>query len=237
MKVSKLFHDLSVGPLSNISLALEGSGEIAEEKQAKIIKYANDALLRLHTRFILKEKDMLIELVDHITFYHLLPRFAQSNAQETGEEFPYIKDLPKEPFKGDVIKILNVYDSFGKLIPLNDLDRPGSYFTPQGDMLQVPRPITGLGISIAYQAKPEPLDKENPYLLDVEIVIPTVLEEALLSYISYKVFSEINTQEANVKSQEHLTIFTELCKEAVDFDLVNTSISTTNTRFRRNGWT
>jgi len=103
-------------------------------------------------------------------------------------------------------------------------------------LLQVPRPVTGLGISITYQAKPEPLSLDNPSLLDVEIVIPTVLEEAVLSYISYKVFSEINTQEANVKSQEHFTIFSELCKEAVDFDLVNTSISTTNTRFHRNGW-
>lgn len=237
MKVSNLFNDLSVGPLSNIALALEGTGEIAAEKQPKIIKYANDALLRLYTRFVLKENDVLIELEDHITNYHLLSRFAESEYPESGEDYPYIKDLEKEAFENDVIKIMAIYDSFGKSIPLNDTERPGSYFTPQGNVLQVPRPISGMAISVLYQAKHAHLDQDDPNILDAEIVLPVTLWEAFLSYVSSKVFSDINTQEANIKSQEHLMVYEGLCKEAVDYDLVNTSISTTNSRFHRNGWT
>lgn len=236
MNVAKLFHDLSVGPLSNIALALEGSGEIASEKQSKVIKYTNDALLRLYTRFVLKENDVLIELEDHITNYHLLSRFAESEYPESGEDYPYIKDLGREAFENDVLKIMAIYDSLGNPLPLNDVGRGGSYFTPQGNVLQVPRPISGMAISVLYQAKHAEIDADSPTLLQTEITLPVALEEALLSYVSYKIFSEINTQEANVKAQEHMTMYTELCKEAVEFDLVNSSISSTNTRFHRNGW-
>lgn len=236
MNVAKLFHDLSVGPLSNIAIGLEGSGGIAEDKQSKIIKYANDALLRLHTRFILKENDVLIELENHITNYHFLSRFAESQYPESGEDYPYIKDLGKEPFEEDVIKILAIYDSFGKAIPLNDDERPGSYFTPQGNVLQVPRPVTGMAISVMYQARHTSLDAKDANLLEQDIVLPLVLHEAFLSYICYKVFSDINTQESNIKAQEHLSVYAELCVEVVEFDLVNSSISTTNSRFHRAGW-
>ena len=46
----------------------------------------------------------------------------------------------------------------------------------------------------------------------------------------------MNTQESTAKSQEHLATYEAICAEAIDRDLVNTSISSTNTSFEKRGF-
>jgi hypothetical protein len=113
MNVDQLFQNLSYGELSNLSMGVEGEGAIEEKHQPKIILHANEGLLRLYTRFLLLEKDVLIEQVEHITNYHLLKRFAESNWNPEEEPYAYIKDLGREPFEEDVIKILSVLTVMG----------------------------------------------------------------------------------------------------------------------------
>lgn len=233
MKVEQLFKSLSYGPLSNLSLAAEGSGTILEAHQPRIIQFANESLLRLYSRFILCEKDVLIEQVEHITNYHLKKRFAESNWDPEEERYPYIKDLNGEPFEEDVIKILEVYDSNGVRLPLNDPEQPYSLFTPQANVLQVPRPMDGVSLSVLYQAKHPVLSHEN---MEQEIILPTVLHAALLAHVAAQVFSGMSTQEAMQKAQEQVTVYENICSDAIENDLVSTSISQTNSRFYNRGW-
>jgi len=233
MNISDLYKTLSYGELSNLSIGMEGSGKITDDAKPRIIHYANEGLTRLYGRFILKEKDVMIELVDHITNYHLLRKYAESYFDPEEVRYPYIKDLFNEPFTEDVIKILAVYNSRGHKLPLNDNNRADSVFTPTGKILQVPRPVRGTALSVLYQAKHDELlhDRE-----DQEIALPDVLQGALVAFIAYKVFSHMNTDVSNVKSQEHLSIYSTICDEVEQHDLVNTSISTTNSRFEKLGW-
>ena len=71
MNIEDLFTSLSYGELNNLSMSADGSGSIEESKQPQILLYANEGLLRLYGRFLLKENDVLIEMVEHITNYHL----------------------------------------------------------------------------------------------------------------------------------------------------------------------
>jgi hypothetical protein len=233
MKLSDLFKSLSYGELSNLAMAAEGNGSIVTADQPKLVLHANEGLLKLYTRFILKEKDVVIQTVDHITNYHFLKKYALSVYQVGQIEYPYIQDLVAEPFQEDMIKILAVYNDCGQELPLNDDERLSSLFTPQARVLQVPRAVTGIGLSVLYQARHMPLTLGE---LEAEIELPDVLHSALSAYIAYKVYTNMNTAESTAKAQEHLGNYEGTCLEAETKDLLSTSISTTNSRFKKRGW-
>jgi len=235
MNVEDLFESLSFGELSSLSLSGEGSGEIQEAQKKKIILHANAGLKRIYSRFVLREQSVILNLYKHITNYHLEPRFAECyepEGDDDNEEIRYILDLPKEPFTRDFLRILNVRDDQGNLLPLNNEDHPLSLFTPQSHVLQVPRPENGIALTVVYQAFHPELTGDT----DQHIQLPPSLEEALTAYVGWKVLGNMITQDAQAKSIEHKKTFEDICKEVVELDTIATSTTTSNTRFTRNGW-
>lgn len=236
MKVPELLKALALGELNNLSMGT--TNVIEEDKIPKVIQSINDGLTRLHTKFILKEKTLILELREGATFYHFKKRFAytQYDAENPPSSWnmPYILDMNREPFEEDVIKVMSVFDQFGNKLPLNDLEEPDSVFTPQAEMLQVPRTVPIQMLAVEYQAKPIPIP-ETEYE-EVEVDIPGFLIQALRYFVGSEVYSQMNTQENILKGQEYLAKFEKNCQEAIDMDLVNTSSSTTNTRFEKRGW-
>ena len=233
MNLEKLYAQLSMGALSNLNFAEEGMGTIAEQHRPMVVMFTNEALLRLYSRFILLTKDLLVEQYAHITYYHLRKRFAYSNWVPLEEKVAYIVDQPEDPFTEDVIKILQVSDSRGAVLPLNDAEHVDSVYTPQAKLLQVPRPKAGVALSILYQARHPEVTGED---LEQEIDVPDVLLSALLAYVGYQAFASVNTEVSLMKSQEQLALYETLGTEAEDKDLVSTSISSTNVRFNKRGW-
>lgn len=244
MKLNELFRRLSFGELSNLSIADGGEGTLVQSKHPRIIQYTNESLLRLYSRFVLKENDLIIEQVGHITNYHLRREFAESIAGNDGNpelmSVAYIKDLPCEPFDNDVIRIMEVFDSFGCLLPLNDPDHPESLFTPQLDTLQVPRPKHGVALGIRYQARHpiirDKIIRENEDLLEQEAEVPFFLEGALQALIASKVYSHMNGQENNVKSQEFLATYEMICQEIEAKDLASQTISASHSKLIQRGF-
>lgn len=233
MTLQDLFDRLAQGELTNLPMAKTGS--IDPSANAKLTNYTNQGLLKLYTRYILKEGDLLLQLHRHITFYHLLPRFSTSympTGTSDDELVRYIWDSPTEPFVDEIVKVLAVFNDCGEPIPLNDDAQPYSVFTPQARLLQVPNPDEGKALSIHFQQRHTVLQGE---LSDV-IELPDVLEEALTSFVAYKAFSHMNSADSNQKAQEYLASFNAICSEVVDRDLVNSSISQSNSRFHRGGW-
>lgn len=100
-------------------------------------------------------------------------------------------------------------------------------------MVQVPYPVPGEMLSIVYQAR----HPELQFGVDnQEIRLPDTLHEALSCYVAYKVYSHMNGAENAAKGQEYLTLFSSILAEATEKDLVNTSVSTTNSKFNERGW-
>lgn len=236
--LNDLFRDLALGELSNLSFTdPEITDTILPERRPKIVVHANDGLLALHSRFVLSENNVLIEMREAVTNYHLLKRYAwsQYNEEDPPERWhmPYILDNVAEPFQEDVIKILSVTNSFGDRMPLNDLEHVRSVFSPTSTILQVPYPIPGQALSIEYQAKHPKLDHCE---CDDEILLPEVLWGALKSYIAWKVYRDMNSQESTAKGQEHQMAYESALIDVVEADLVNTSSSTTNSRFEKRGF-
>lgn len=233
VNVTELFRRLSYGELSNLSIGAEGSGTVPEASRPKLIAHTNEALLRLYSRFVLKENDLILQLSEFITNYHFLKRFAQSNDEPTAGDTLYIVDHAGDPYREDLIKVLQVNNAIGQRLPLNDLDNPLSLFTPQPNLLQVPNPVEGQVVGVVYQARHDPLPYDD---MDACIELPVVLEGALTAYIAHKVFSHMNGQEHSIKANEYLGIFDGISQEIVDRDLVNSSSSTTGQKFHDRGF-
>lgn len=231
MTLEELFSKLSRGELSNLAMSSEGSGEIVENKTEQLINYTNEGLLKLYSRFILKESELMIEQQAHITQYHMLPKYTQSNG--SSKVIRYILDLHCAPFTGDLIKILRVFDLTGCERPMNDEESYNSVYTPQPHVLQVPYPIQGEPLSVSYQAKHKILSVAD---MDDVIDIPSTLEIPLQNYVAYKVFCHMNGQENIAKGQEFLSSYEADCMEIENKDLLNGTKANTPTRFNRRGW-
>lgn len=233
MLIEDLYKRLSYGELNNLALSGDGSGTIVEEARPRIILYANEALIRLYSTFVLRTDSVVIRMLEHITMYHLALRFCYSQRNVSAEPFLYIEDLDDEPFEADVIKILTAFDNDSKELPLNDVENYRSVFTPQAQVLQVPWAKEGEYLSLLYQARHPALPENDPHAI---IELPEVLHGALTAFIAYKVYSHMNTVEASNKAAEHMSVFTSICEDALTKDLVSTSILPSNTRFHKRGW-
>lgn len=227
------FSRLSYGKLSNLALSGDGGGYITDSAQPKIVNCINTALLDLYGKFVLSEKSLLIEQVEHITNYHIDSRFAESRHCEESRKYPYIKDLCGEPYTDDLLRILTVFNGNGCRMPLNDDEHPHSLFTPVYNILQVPNPQKCQVLTVNYQAKHDKITGSD---LSQIIYIPEILEEALLAHIAYSVYDDMNNETSQMKAQSHFAIFTGICENVRQNDLVNSSLSQTNSKFEKRGF-
>lgn len=233
MELTELYSQLSFGELSNLSLSNNGDGTIVEEKKPQIVGFANEALLRLYTRFVLKQNDLILEMRPNTTFYHLLSRYAEQSWDSTSEiPYPYIRDLAREKFTEDVLRVMAVYDNNGNERPLDDRERYDSIFVPQPNTVQNPTPKIGEFLNVMYQAKHAKLDTENVTTIE----LPDVLHEAFKAYIAYKVTGSMNTNEMLAVSQGHFAMYENICQELVDRDILGQTQTSTNVKFRKRGF-
>jgi hypothetical protein len=235
MTLGDLFQKLSYGELQNLTIGNDGSGTILDSAKPRITNYTNEALLRLYSRFVLKENDLILMPQSYITFYHLLPKFAVSyvaSGAADDEPVRYILDMSAEPFQDEVLRILSVTNQVGDEFPLNDPGNWLSLYTPQAKVLQVPNPIQDSPLSVCYQQRHTEIQGD----LNEGIFCPDVLVKALTSYIAYQVFDDMNSVDSSAKAQNYLAKYEAICAEVVDRDLVGSSTSQTNTRFECGGW-
>lgn len=234
MQLSTLFRKLSRAELSNLHISNEGSGQIKTDAIPKLIGYTNDALTTLFSRFVLSEKSIIVEMVAHITQYHLLPKYAESS--ESNEQYHYIKDMMRDRFEGDVIKITSVYDSLGQRRVLNDADNRLSLFTPTPLTLQVPLPIEGEALGVNYQANHRMLREEGDNVLGQHIDIPQIFERPLQAYVAYKVYSHMNAEEHKKIAAEHFSNFDAICNEIEEQDQANNTTSASQDKLDMRGF-
>lgn len=236
MNVTQLLQRLSYGPLSNLSMSNDGDGTIVDAKHPALIGHANEGLLKLYSKFNLKEAELVLEQMATVTGYRLHSKYSLENAAANPTLPHYIIDSALRPFTDDLIKVLAVYQTGGAQVPLNDDNHSKSLFTPTFDLLQVPDPEDGAPLYLIYQAKHAILAGSGAGYLDAIIELPEVLEEALVAYVAHKVYFYMNGVENTAKSGNFLALYTNMCNEAVEQDLVSTSLSSTNSKFDGRGF-
>lgn len=232
MTLIDCLQQLSWGELSNLSWGNDGKGSIRSDKVPVIVNFINEALLRLYSKFALRKAVLFVELTENRTQYHLSSKHAYTNTNSTEEKF--IRDTEENPYKDDLIKIMEVWSNTHCKLPLNNHSEYWSVFTPSFDMLQIPHPICGVVLSVVYQARHPVLDFYS--CPEKEINIPISLESALKAYVAYLVYSGMNTQEAVANSQKYLAQYDAIIRDTIEQDIVSSSYSQTNIKFNERGW-
>lgn len=232
MQLQVVLDRLAKIELKNLSMV--DAGSITTAGLPSVISAINEGLGRLYSRFPFREKTLLIELISNITEYKMLAKYAWSK-RNTGNELHYfIMDSAAEPYTGDLIKILSVWNSNGEQLLLNDITNKGSLFTPHPDTLLVQRPLGGDVLSLTYQAMADEILVSTP--TDTELDVPRSLLSALTSYVAYLIFESIGTQEAVARSQMLMGRFEAICNEVSFNDLLNISVTSTGTKFHERGF-
>lgn len=233
MNFNTLLEQLSQGELSGEFAGLRGSGAIAPQHIPRIATFANEAMTRLCTRFPLVTKSLFLETQEGKVNYPIHPKYAESNYDPQSGIVPYIKDWAN-PYKGDLLKIIEVFDKFGRRLPINDSNQIRSVYTPSPDVLQVPLSYQNYALAVAYQAKHPVITPDVER--EQEIIIPDVLVPALLAYIGYKHCFSRSTQESQAMAATFKNVFEEICSETTLFDTANSSITETKTLFEQRGF-
>ena len=200
MNAQSLLSQLAFSEFANLALSNEGSGSIRKQDMGRVLTFLNDGLCELNTKFKLTEKVVHIQLHEFITQYHLLSRFAESQQPQPDVDFPYILDMNREPFKGDVLKVVVVWDDKGRERPLNDEADLRSVFTLNNQVLTVPYPEENTVLFVHYIAKPQTVTLDN---LDEELDIPDYLVPALRMYVANRVFMSMGTNDSIRQGQEY----------------------------------
>lgn len=240
MKTLEYIKQLTRGAMRNTALSVLRTGVANHSEEfEQVCTMIDEGLMRLYSRFIIKERHVLIEMQVGVTFYHLKSMYSVTGADRTRVPRPYIMDLPNEPFLEDVIKVLSVFDSQGAQRPLNDQSKPDGLFTPQADIIQNMYPRDLEALSVAYQASPVSVlvPGVSGWKDDTEFYLPDCLVPALSSYVSYVYHQGVGTAESMSTAMAQLQMYDSICKEVERMDLINQSMSCTNVRFVQNGWT
>lgn len=234
MNLQDFYKKLANGRLSNTAM-VEGIDPVTIKAvhQPKVTDAINEGLIRLYTRFILNEKDVVIGLKDSITSYHLNSLYSESLAPQVGVVYPYILDGDSEVFINDVIRIMAVYDNNGVKLPLNNATESTSVFTPVFDTVHISDPITNQRITVVYQAKHATLVNTSPLQ---EIILPDTLYGALEAYVAYLLFADINSDDAKFKSDKQLMRYEEICGDVRLTDAVSSTTLQSNIKFMNRGW-
>lgn len=236
MKLSALFRSLSFGELSNLSISGEGSGNIIEAGRPKVIEAVNAALKDMFGRVVLLEKELLIRSLDWKSLYYLRKEHA---VMDPSTELKYIIDTPKNPFTGDLVKVLHVRNECGDILPLNDAEQWASVFTPHFDSLQLTHPGAGQVFSVGYQAlHPVILDTMDSAdaVLNQEIRIPPLFEEVLRLKVAYGIFSAMSGQEMSLKAQSLEVAYEGKFIEIDQKNLIGDSGQDTNVKIYQRGF-
>ncbi len=236
MLIRELFKTLSFNELSNINIGGEGSGQVNVASYERLINITNNALLDLHRRFILSEKQLTIQSLDWKSRYIIDSKYA---ATSDSSEVKYIMDTPLEPYRNDLITIELVFNEIGQELPMNDPEQYASVMIPSPNCVELTHPSKYSAFFIIYRARhPELIfdadELENT--LNQNVNIPLALEQALRFKIAAGIFSPMSGQEYTAKSQELDGKYEANCIEVESNGLVNTKCISTNVKLSRRGF-
>jgi len=242
MDLTEVFGQLLHGELSSTVIGtpdVSAPTVIKPEYYPKLINMLNLGVLALHKKFVLIEKEVVIQEYDSITDYLIKWDYAATNSGSS-EDPKYIIDSVATPFNENrPIKITNVYREDGVLLDLNPTvtytsdDELLAVYSPTQLHLQVPYPDSDNSLFVICQAAPNNISTAQTDL-DTEVELPDILLEPLLAFIADRYF--VNMLGNNTATTKYIAKFETACNQIKEADLINRDTSTGAGRFQMNGW-
>jgi len=230
--LKEVLEHLSYGELSQLTIGGSTLGSTDAGAYPQIVSYINLGLMDLYKKFLLSEKEVIIQQFANINEYIVDSANSVSDGSAT---YQYVRDSVLFPFENDLLKIENVFDEEGTPLPLNDCNDDTSVFTTRYDTLYVQSPNDENALSVIYRAAPVKLSTTSPDPDTMEIFLPDVLLTALLAFIGHRVHKPLSG-ETNRQSSDYLGTYLALCAEADLYGSTNKDQTDNHFKFSDNGW-
>jgi hypothetical protein len=232
MKLSTIFDALTYGELKQLSIGGVEDEGIFPQYSKEVLIHINLALVNLYNKFPLEEKEINLKIQADKVKYLLTSEFTTTNNVDG-----YIEDTYAEPFTEDILRVNAVCNSEGVELPINDPHSFSSIFLPAYNVIKFPYAIVDEVYTLVYRVKPATVvipDGSTP--ADVEVPLPDVLLEPLLTYVSSRAQNarggDTGVQEGMVAMQQ----YEQMCKELEVNNTFNSSLNTGNLKLDINGW-
>lgn len=245
MKLQEIFNQLTYGELSNLSIGGGEEGVISEENWDRVIAHINLGLTALYKRFPLKERRIVIELLQNKMVYPITSAYAESNTRSN--ETKYILDIG-DPFKDDILKIENVYTDTGYEFGLNDLANKYSVFTPTATTLRIPEEIVNQALTLPPELHTNTLDlvyrANHPQIVQgysyfdpetYEVELPYSHLEPLLLFVASRVNNPIGMTNEFHAGNSYAAKYEMACQQLEQVNL-RVDQGAQNSNFQRGGW-
>ncbi|MCD1628474.1 hypothetical protein [Marinobacter shengliensis] len=241
MVLQDIFDQLTHGELSQVFVGnAEGEG-IREEDKLRMISHIQLGLTALHKRFLLKERQLTVELVPNKSVYVLKQAFAQSN-DESEEPIKYIHDA-EFPFKDDLLKVERVVTDKGTALSINDYFDEDTVRTASYNTLVLPSfdawepSLKPTKLVITYRADHHKINKIVGQFISFkeEIDLPVTHLEALLYFVASRVMNPVGIAGEFHEGNNYAQKYEQACMELEQHGHQLNSQSS-NSRFDYNGW-
>lgn len=236
MTLQECLDILARGRLSNLSIC--DNGHVKESFIPKVIDAINEALQNLYITFPLKEKSVSIELVEGKTDYKLTSEHSWLKRQEDENHLYdrwdyYVIDTEENPFKDDILCIMEVWDDLQRRRSINDPDDPLGIYIPEENFIIVKTSEDGLLLNIAYRAKHNNLTIND---LTAKVDIPECLNNALFSYVAYLIHSDMNTEQAVANAQKYYMDYQNIINNLKMYGFLSPDKLVSDIKFFTGGW-
>lgn len=222
MKLSEVFTQLAYGELSQLFIGTNNEGELTEESYPILLAHVNLGLTAIYKRFNLKEGRLVF------------PLSQSGNVYKLGVS--------------DLNKIERVYTAEGTELPLNNANSPLSCYTPQLNILRVPKQIVNKdrdlpekyrtdGLEVVYRANHLKLTDTNGIIDPDKILLelPDTYLEALLYFVASRMHNPIGMVNEFNAGNNWAAKYEIECQR---LELLNLEVdeSNENNRLNKNGW-
>ena len=238
MKLSDVFKRLVSGEFHRHSLGENlVDGSINPDNYKIVLPMINMGIDALHTRFVLRQDQILVKLSDWITRYTLHTDYAIYNNSDTTNSKPkYLHDSEYYPFTNTVIKIISIHNEMGQERFLNDENQQYAIQLNNYNTFQHPYPDKDNNVSVIYQATLPDIvltDNFRPENIEIDMAIPFI--EALCYFVGARVHIGMSDQETMAEMNAFTTKY-ERTLQVLTKDNISRSDVWTSDQFEYKGW-
>jgi len=238
MKLSGIFKRLVSGEFHRHSLGEDlVDGSINPDHYSLVLPMINMGIDTLHTRFILREEEVIVRLQEWITTYTLHTDHAMyNNSDTTGLKPRYLHDSSLYPFQNTIIKILTIHNEMGQERFINDSNQQYAIHLNNHNTFQHPYPDKENAVSVVYQSTLPDIELTNtfdPDKIEVDMGIPYI--EALCYFVATRVHIGMNDQE----TMAEMNAFTAKYERSIALlqkDVITRSSVFLSDQFEMQGW-
>lgn len=189
--LQEIFDKLAYGEFSSLSAAQSPVGSVKRDEYPRLVFLINSGLYDIYKRLVIKKKEFDLYQRAGYEKYYLQPQHVGNpnsgdpNVYIAGSNDNLLDEHGGNIIDGDIIKLLEAFDSTGEEIFINNKKYPDDIFLPEDDVIKIIERDPLAVISVVYQASYPRIVITSAFdPASYKMYIPRYILKALTSHVA-----------------------------------------------------